>query len=306
MENCFELDILKEKLNTHLFNTLTKYDGKEKWGRQIVGTDKFVIDLEGESLINIRRLNGFRNIVGISSYYFSNGYMADESGRLKKKYAPKTDDNFETQKFVDNIDENTNFDEFINNKSIVKKLNSLGYTKVKDILGKSYIEFLKTTSDNQKVKYDSNIKLWYEVASRLAGHGYVFSYDYENMGMITKGESRLYPGVDLGKTEIEKKDREDRLNKQREEEQRSMLGCDNCKSVEELERELKKISEENACLKTSLYQQEQEIVRLQRCIVAIDSENKSLCEQVENLKCRNKSLHNDLETISSVVRKYVK
>lgn len=300
MNNYFLLDVLKESINTHLYNTLRKNTLRnnffnDRFLRQVVGSKKYVIDLEGECISNSRYFGGFRNIVGISSYYFSHGYSSDERGILKKQFDS-----------LDKIDENTNFSEIIKDKKILKKLNNLGYFKVNDILGKTYVEFLNASCGDQRIQDRANIRLWYVVASCLAGHGYVFAYDYENMGMITKGESKLYPRVVLGETECEKKEREDREKKQREEEQKLILGCDTCRSVEELQETLRKCREEKACLKTILSEKEKEIAFLQGQIASLYLKNDKLEIQIETLKRRNKTLHNELKTISSIVRKHTR
>ena len=67
-----------------------------------------------------------------------------------------------------------------------------GFVKVGDLVGSDYCQILGILPSDNKAKREENVKLWFDIVSKLAGAGYVFSSDSTSYGKILKGNVEYY------------------------------------------------------------------------------------------------------------------
>ena len=195
----FSYETLKKLLSGEVYNYLMRR-ASSLYSKEAIGLGFSVIDLEG--IVPLDRDSIFspgeiKRFICVFSYYFSHGYSVDENGRLKKQYEP-----------LDKIPEDTLLSDLIDDKNIKEWLNKRGYNKVGDILEKSFSEFLQCENTPSAMKRPISATRWFKLASKLAGHGYVFSYGQGNgdYGRISVGKQELFPKIEFGFSEKDKND----------------------------------------------------------------------------------------------------
>ena len=281
------------------FNVLRRVEKRE-----ILNTNIKITDLEGMSIDDIMKLRqcGAKSAIIILSHYLSHGYVVDKNGRLKKNFDKKQNDLSQLDSL---IGDDTLLESFLDKRQ-VEKLKMNGFVKVGDLVGSDYCQILGILPSDNKAQREENVKLWFDIVSKLAGAGYVFSSDSTSYGKILKGNVEYYPDIELSETEKEKNDRLQKEKEQKRIEQEEQLGCSTCDKVKQLELELEKIKRERDNALTSLQEKNEELRRVRETNISLLDENLKLEKKANYLKNNNDSLRESLGNAAEALRPYLK